>query len=118
MPCTIASLLDPSNTAQLEQRIAAANTSAAAASRRNHRVAADADAADADKVLARLGSMSMASSGDCERADRDPSDCMAILRSFQVNSRERQQFPTLSAAATDARICLFVCRRCNGRCRG
>jgi hypothetical protein len=81
---TIASLLDPSNTAQLEQRFAAANTSAAAASNRNPRVAADADAADADKVLARLGS----SSGECERADRDPSDCMAILRSFQVKSRE------------------------------
>ena len=80
---TIASLLDPSNTAQLEQRLASANTSVAASSKRNPRVAAGADAADAEQVLARLGS----SSGDSER-DRDPTDCMAILRSFQVRSQE------------------------------
>ena len=93
---TIASLLDPSNTAQLEQRLASANTSVAASSKRNPRVAADA--ADAEQVLARLGS----SSGDSER-DRDPTDCMAILRSFQVRSQEL--FARRGAHTLTLRVC-------------
>ena len=87
---TIASLLDPGNTAQLEQQLTSANASVAASPKRHPRVVADVDAADADKVLARLGS-----SGDCERAERDATDCMAILRSFQVGSASKSAFRML-----------------------
>jgi hypothetical protein len=72
--------MDPANTAQLEQHIVAAKPHVAAPKRVPF--AAAEDNLDVDKVLVRL-STPVSGPGDTN----DPTDCMAILRSFQVNKK-------------------------------
>jgi hypothetical protein len=77
----ISSLLDPRNTANLEQQVASAKVPTVAAQKHTLRATADADV-DAEKVLMRLSSSSV----DQLEGANDSTDCMAILRSFQVGS--------------------------------
>ena len=74
---SIASLLDPANTAQLEQKILAAKT-VAVSKTSGARAIADAEEVDIDKLTLRLSCSSESAGGG------DPSDCMAILNNFQV----------------------------------
>ena len=77
---SISSILDPTNTAQLEQQFASTNLPVAASPKCAPRASAGPDTLDVDKVLMRLSS-SVSDPVDSS----DPTDCMAILRSFQVS---------------------------------
>jgi hypothetical protein len=70
--------MDPKNTAQLEQHSASSKTQAVKSKKLNPGSTTDAENSDVEKVLMRLSS-----SVDPDGTS-DPTDCMAILRSFQV----------------------------------
>jgi hypothetical protein len=77
----ISALLDPKNTANLEQRVASEKAPPVSVKKHNPSVASDAEV-DVESLLVRLSS----SSADQPEASKDPTDCLAILRSFQVGS--------------------------------
>ena len=76
---SVSSIMDPKNTAQLEQHSASSKTEAVKSKKLNPGSTTDAENSDVEKVLMRLSS----SVADPDSSS-DPTDCMAILRSFQV----------------------------------
>lgn len=86
----ISSLLDPRNTANLEQQVASAKVPTVAAQKHALRATVDADV-DVENVLMRLSSSSV----DQPEGANDSADCMAILRSFQVGSASKSAFRML-----------------------
>ena len=103
---SMSSLLDPSNTAQLEQKILAAKKMVVVSRKTGAHAMADADDVDIDKLSLRMSSVS-------ECADmNDPTDCMAILQNFQVGMGWVPVQISCSSSVVDA-----ICRKCSARCQ-
>jgi hypothetical protein len=74
----ISTLLDPRNTANLEQHVASAKALQVTATTTKKPASSNADM-DVENVLMRLSS-----TADKPECSNDPTDCITILRSFQV----------------------------------